>query len=60
MTINEYRKNHKRCRTCEYAYYNNTSWYCRAKMKRYHGVLSYSNMQGCFCKLYKPTKEKEQ
>ena len=52
MTVDEYRKKHKRCKTCMYAIQNNYGWYCSAKGDSYEEKLGWSGLKGCFCKLY--------
>lgn len=53
MTVNEYRKKHKRCRTCVHAFSGNVSWYCKAKNARSIRSLEYEGVKGMFCRLYK-------
>ena len=53
ITINEYRKKHKRCKTCEYVSRNNYGWYCLAKGDFYAGSPNDCVLKGCFCELYK-------
>ena len=54
MTIEEYRKKHKRCKTCEWAGQSNVTWRCIAKGTVYVGRVGETGLKGCFCKLYQP------
>lgn len=56
ITIEEYRKKHKRCKTCIFAEKNNIGWTCRAKGQRYEYWPE--GIKGCFCKLYQPKEFK--
>ncbi len=51
--INEYRKKHKRCKTCVFASQSHWGWYCLAKGTRYDGNVDNTRLSGCFCRLYK-------
>lgn len=53
ITVDEYRKRHKRCKTCAYVSQNNIGWHCLAKGDYYIGSASNRSLKGCFCKLYK-------
>ena len=53
MTVNEYRKKHKRCRTCKYLDHC-FCWYCKAKEKIFSGNPRASSTKGMFCRVYKP------
>lgn len=56
MTVEEYRKKHKRCKTCMYAYEPfGLNAICKAKNKTLGSLLIYCGLKGMFCKLYKPT-----
>ena len=55
-TVNEYRKKHKRCKTCVHAKQCNAGWYCWAKGSWHAGQPD--GIQGCFCKLYKAREYK--
>ncbi len=59
VTVNEYRKKHKRCKTCEFASQSNWGWYCLAKGTRYDGSVSEAGLGGFFCKLYKAKEFKQ-
>lgn len=52
MTVNEYRKKHKRCRTCAHAFPSNAGWYCKAKNTRSIHSLEYEELKGMFCRVY--------
>lgn len=53
ITVDEYRKKHKRCKTCVYACQSNSGWSCRAKGTYYYdGLVGWTVLKGCFCKLY--------
>lgn len=61
MTVNEYRRKHRRCRTCLFSYQNNYSsfygshtWYCKAKAQIYEGQVAREKLKGCLCDLYEP------
>lgn len=58
MTVNEYRKKHKRCRTCKHLKHL-FCWYCSAKEKTFSGNPKSSSVKGMFCRVYEP-KELEQ
>ena len=54
--IMEYRIQHPRCRTCEFANQKCDSWVCKAKGIE-HIILTPVQgvpLMGCFCKLYEP------
>lgn len=54
-TVEEYRKKHKRCRTCEYAYQPlGLNARCRAKNIVLSTTLSDCGSRGMFCKVYRP------
>lgn len=53
MTPNEYRRKHKRCRTCIYCKEGITRYFCRVKDK------STNERMGRFCKVYKAREFKE-
>ena len=55
MTVEEYRKKHKRCRTCIYAY-EPMGLYARCKAKNIilNCALKYTKVRGMFCKVYQP------
>lgn len=56
MTVNEYRKKHKRCGTCKHF---NEGWVpnrCMAKGLRF---IAYMRYRGCFCKLYEPKEYRD-
>ena len=53
MTVAEYRKKHKRCKTCHYAESFSDGWCCYAKGTTYFGELGQTGIKGRFCKLYK-------
>ena len=55
MTVEQYRKKHKRCRTCIYAY-EPMGLYARCKAKNtvLGACLEYCGFRGMFCKLYQP------
>lgn len=54
ITVDEYRKKHKRCRTCKYADHHNRGWSCTAKGTEHYGYPGDTVIKGCFCKLYIP------
>ena len=56
MTVNEYRKKHKRCRTCKHLSVPMIGTYdrCEAKGFRFEYSVSTYSLRGCFCKLYEP------
>ena len=60
MTLTEYRKRHRRCRTCKYAcdsgLYHSL---CKAKNKRCSVRVEESGLRGMFCKIYKPKEDAE-
>ena len=53
ISVDEYRRKHKRCKTCVFASQSNVSWYCCAKCSSYVGRVSDYKLKGCCCKLYK-------
>ena len=57
MTVDEYRKTHKRCTTCVYSEEHTCGWFCKAKQKKYSDSLFYTRLKGMFCKMYVPMKE---
>ena len=59
ISVNEYRRKHKRCKTCEYASEGNVGWYCLAKGSYEFGRPSSYILKGCCCKLYKAKEFKE-
>ena len=54
MTVDEYRKKHKRCKTCIYAEKKGAGWRCEAKGSRHDWSPGDYALKGCFCRLYKP------
>lgn len=56
MTVDEYRKKHKRCTTCVYSEERTCDWFCKAKRKKYSGSLFYTRFKGMFCRMYEPMK----
>ena len=52
MTVDEYRKKHKRCKTCKYATEKIHGWVCVAKGTYVDGNVGDYYFRGCFCKLY--------
>lgn len=53
MTVNEYRKKHRRCRTCKHAYSYFSGWVCKAKNKRgYYSLVESEGLKGMFCRVY--------
>ena len=55
MTVEEYRKKHKRCRTCIYAYEPiGLRARCKAKNTIIGDALIYQKFRGMFCKVYQP------
>ena len=52
MTVDEYRKKHKRCKTCVYANQKIGNWVCIAKGTCVEGDVGDYYFRGCFCKLY--------
>lgn len=57
VTVEEYRKKHKRCRTCIYAYEPvGLNARCKAKNKTLGSSLVYCGLKGMFCKIYKPAE----
>ena len=60
MTVNEYRKKHKRCRTCVYGEVRlGGEFYCRAKRQMIKGGLHQTKIKGMFCKVYKAREEEK-
>lgn len=64
MTVIEYRRKNKRCRTCMYAKQNEYSssfggltWFCKAKEQLYDGRVATMRLKGCFCELYSPKED---
>ena len=53
MTIREYRKKHRRCRTCKHAKDRGLFWICTAKNKYHDRSLSRMGLNGMFCPVYK-------
>ena len=53
--VMEYRRKHKRCRTCEYAIENGGMyWRCKIKNKAGNtGLVRYAGLSGVLCKVYK-------
>lgn len=61
MTIAEYRKRHKRCRTCRHTKaYPGIGWDCIAKCKRHYTDLHRLAVKGILCPLYIPLEEPEE
>ena len=60
MTVADYRKRHRRCRTCKHAV-NSGLYYsiCRAKNKRRSVRVEDYGLQGMFCKIYEPKESEE-
>lgn len=55
MTVEEYRKKYKRCRTCKYAYEPvGLNARCKAKNTTLNSTLAYCGFRGMFCKVYQP------
>ena len=54
MTVDEYRKKHKRCKTCQHAHKQVSGWICEAKGSWYEWSPGAYTLKGCFCQLYKP------
>ena len=55
MTVEEYRKKHKRCKTCIYAYDTPGLFaICKAKNITLADSLKYCGLRGMFCKVYQP------
>lgn len=53
--VEEYRKKHKRCRTCVYAVdLVGLNAICKAKNLNLGSSLVYCGSRGMFCKLYQP------
>lgn len=61
MTVNEYRKKHKRCRTCKHVSRKMFEEHdlCEAKGFRFDYSVSTYSLRGCFCKLYEPKEYKD-
>ena len=59
MTINEYRRNHRRCSTCTRAEKSMFGYTCKAKNQYIGTVLSCSGKNGKYCKLYEPVLVEE-
>lgn len=59
--VNEYRKKHKRCRTCKHVSLQMFSTYdrCEAKGFRFQHSAADTVLRGCFCKLYEPKEYKD-
>lgn len=60
MTINEYRRKHKRCRTCKHVGCQpfGSFDHCMAKGFQFTEPVSMTVLRGCFCKLYEPKEYK--
>lgn len=60
MNINEYRENHRRCKTCIHAHNNKNmvhhGWICEAKRESHYGCVEETLLDGIFCRLYEPVK----
>ena len=55
MTVEEYRKKHKRCVTCVYVHQPlGLNARCKAKGIVFPYSLAYLGKRGMFCKVYKP------
>ena len=55
MTVAEYRKNHRRCRTCKHACNHWTyGSMCKAKNARRSTRVEDLWLRGMFCKVYEP------
>jgi hypothetical protein len=59
MTVEEYRKKHKRCKTCKHLYSGFALDRCKAKNFTFLNSVDYTIFKGCFCKLYEPKEYKE-
>lgn len=54
MTVEEYRKKHRRCRHCEYVRQRMFAWDCCAKGKSRAGRVGDTLIAGMLCKIYMP------
>lgn len=56
MTVEQYRKKHRRCRTCVFANprWSYWDWCCEAKNIVHNGKPYHGKRKGMFCRLYQP------
>lgn len=61
ISVDEYRENNHRCRTCKFAHdkIDYERWLCIAKNKLYYGYVTQAVIKGIFCPLYKPMEYKD-
>lgn len=60
MTVNEYRRKHRRCRTCRYLnYLCEDLWECKAKQKDI-STDPHKTRAGMFCRVYQPLEEAQE
>lgn len=59
MTVNEYRKKHKQCRTCKHFKGHWISDTCMAKGLEFPARTRNSMLRGRFCKIYEPKEYKD-
>lgn len=61
MTVNEYRKKHKRCSTCKHLSTGTYLDRCLAKRIEFSDSTSrgFLRLRGCFCEVYEPKEYKE-
>lgn len=57
--VAQYRRIHRRCRTCRYASDGMCFWVCRAKNARHSGQVCDTVLAGCTCRLYRPIIKEE-
>ena len=57
MTVDEYRKKHRRCTTCVHSEERYACWYCQAKKRRHFGSVFDTRIKGMFCQMYEPIKK---
>ena len=61
MTVNEYRKKHKRCRMCKHLSVGTCYDKCLAKRIEFRETTNRGlyRLCGCFCKIYEPREYKD-
>lgn len=59
MTVNEYRKKHKRCSTCKHYRDSYCDGECKAKCISFITPVDWIFPRGCFCKIYEPREYKD-
>lgn len=59
-SVAQYRRLHRRCRTCRYASDGMYFWVCQAKNARHSGRVCDTVLAGCTCRLYRPNVIEEE